>query len=173
VGTLDTPIEVLLVEDNPGDVELVERAVRNSDFHLNMTVAMDGEEAMTVLRQEGDHADSPRPDLVLLDLNLPKKDGRQVLSDIRSDPELKNLLDLNLPKKDGRQVLSDIRSDPELKNLLVVVLTSSPTQEDLLKAYDLHSNGYVSKPVDSKAFDSVVKDVLNYWFNVSRLPRNN
>jgi CheY-like chemotaxis protein len=147
VGTLDTPIEVLLVEDNPGDVELVERAVRNSDFHLNMTVAMDGEEAMTVLRQEGDHADSPRPDLVLLDLNL--------------------------PKKDGRQVLSDIRSDPELKNLLVVVLTSSPTQEDLLKAYDLHSNGYVSKPVDSKAFDSVVKDVLNYWFNVSRLPRNN
>jgi CheY-like chemotaxis protein len=147
VGTLDTPIEVLLVEDNPGDVELVERAVRNSDFHLNMTVAMDGEEAMTVLRQEGDHADSPRPDLVLLDLNL--------------------------PKKDGRQVLSDIRSDPELENLLVVVLTSSPTQEDLLKAYDLHSNGYVSKPVDSKAFDSVVKDVLNYWFNVSRLPRNN
>ncbi len=147
MGTLDTPIEVLLVEDNPGDVELVERAVRNSDFHLNMTVAMDGEEAMTVLRQEGDYADSPRPDLVLLDLNL--------------------------PKKDGRQVLSDIRSDPELKNLLVVVLTSSPTQEDLLKAYDLHSNGYVSKPVDSKAFDSVVKDVLNYWFNVSRLPRNN
>ena len=147
MGTLDTPIEVLLVEDNPGDVELVERAVRNSDFHLNMTVAMDGEEAMSVLRQEGDHADSPRPDLVLLDLNL--------------------------PKKDGRQVLSDIRSDPELKNLLVVVLTSSPTQEDLLKAYDLHSNGYVSKPVDSKAFDSVVKDVLNYWFNVSRLPRNN
>ncbi len=147
MGTLDTPIEVLLVEDNPGDVELVERAVRNSDFHLNMTVAMDGEEAMAVLRQEGDHADSPRPDLVLLDLNL--------------------------PKKDGRQVLSDIRSDPELENLLVVVLTSSPTQEDLLKAYDLHSNGYVSKPVDSKAFDSVVKDVLNYWFNVSRLPRNN
>ncbi len=147
MGTLDTPIEVLLVEDNPGDVELVERAVRNSNFHLNMTVAMDGEEAMAVLRQEGDHADSPRPDLVLLDLNL--------------------------PKKDGRQVLSDIRSDPELKNLLVVVLTSSPTQEDLLKAYDLHSNGYVSKPVDSKAFDSVVKDVLNYWFNVSRLPRNN
>ena len=112
-----------------------------------MTVAMDGEEAMSVLRQEGDHADSPRPDLVLLDLNL--------------------------PKKDGRQVLSDIRSDPVLKNLLVVVLTSSPTQEDLLKAYDLHSNGYVSKPVDSRAFDSVVKDVLNYWFNVSRLPRNN
>ena len=147
MGTLDTPIEVLLVEDNPGDVELVERAVRNSNFHLNMTVAMDGEEAMAVLRQEGDHADSPRPDLVLLDLNL--------------------------PKKDGRQVLSDIRSDPELKNLLVVVLTSSPTQEDLLKAYNLHSNGYVSKPVDSKAFDSVVKDVLNYWFNVSRLPRNN
>ena len=147
MGTLDTPIEVLLVEDNPGDVELVERAVRNSNFHLNMTVAMDGEEAMAVLRQEGGHADSPRPDLVLLDLNL--------------------------PKKDGRQVLSDIRSDPELKNLLVVVLTSSPTQEDLLKAYDLHSNGYVSKPVDSKAFDSVVKDVLNYWFNVSRLPRNN
>ncbi len=147
MGTLDAPIEVLLVEDNPGDVELVERAVRNSDFHLNMTIAMDGEEAMSVLRQEGDHADSPRPDLVLLDLNL--------------------------PKKDGRQVLSDIRSDPELKNLLVVVLTSSPTQEDLLKAYDLHSNGYVSKPVDSRAFDSVVKDVLNYWFNVSRLPRNN
>ena len=147
MGTLDTPIEVLLVEDNPGDVELVERAVRNSDFHLNMTIAMDGEEAMAVLRQEGDHADSPRPDLVLLDLNL--------------------------PKKDGRQVLSDIRSDPVLKNLLVVVLTSSPTQEDLLKAYDLHSNGYVSKPVDSRAFDSVVKDVLNYWFNVSRLPRNN
>lgn len=147
MGTLDTPIEVLLVEDNPGDVELVERAVRTSDFHLNMTVAMDGEEAMAVLRQEGDHADSPRPDLVLLDLNL--------------------------PKKDGRQVLSDIRSDPELQNLLVVVLTSSPTQEDLLKAYDLHSNGYVSKPVDSRAFDSVVKDVLNYWFNVSRLPRNN
>ncbi len=147
MGTIDTPIEVLLVEDNPGDVELVERAVRNSDFHLNMTVAMDGEEAMDVLRQQGDHADSPRPDLVLLDLNL--------------------------PKKDGRQVLSDIRSDPALQNLLVVVLTSSPTQEDLLKAYDLHSNGYVSKPVDSKAFDSVVKDVLNYWFNVSRLPRNN
>ena len=147
MGTLDAPIEVLLVEDNPGDVELVERAVRNSDFHLNMTIAMDGEEAMSVLRQEGDHAGSPRPDLVLLDLNL--------------------------PKKDGRQVLSDIRSDPVLKNLLVVVLTSSPTQEDLLKAYDLHSNGYVSKPVDSRAFDSVVKDVLNYWFNVSRLPRNN
>ena len=147
MGTLDAPIEVLLVEDNPGDVELVERAVRTSDFHLNMTVAMDGEEAMSVLRQEGDHANSPRPDLVLLDLNL--------------------------PKKDGRQVLSDIRSDPALQNLLVVVLTSSPTQEDLLKAYDLHSNGYVSKPVDSRAFDSVVKDVLNYWFNVSRLPRNN
>jgi len=139
------PFEILLVEDNPADVDLVLEALGESDLPAHrVSVAVDGEKAMGFLRREGRHAGAPRPDLVLLDLNL--------------------------PRKDGREVLAELRADPALTHLPVVVLTSSEAERDLLHAYRLHANCFVSKPVDLTQFFAVIHAVERFWFRVARLP---
>lgn len=142
--TTGSPIEILLVEDNPGDVRLTIEALKEDKVLNHLSVAMDGVEAMAFLRHEGQYADAPRPDLVLLDLNLPKKDGREVLDEIKRDP--------------------DLRSIP------VVILTTSQAEQDILKSYDLHANCYVTKPVDLHQFMSAVKSIEDFWFTVVKLP---
>lgn len=138
------PIEILLIEDNPGDVRLTEEALAEGKMCNNLTLAKDGIEAMAVLRREGDHADAGRPDLILLDLNL--------------------------PKKDGREVLAEIKEDPDLKRIPVVILTSSKAEEDVVQAYDLNANCYITKPVDLDQFLFVVKSIENFWLSVVMLP---
>lgn len=137
-------IEVLLVEDNPGDVRLAMEALKEAKLANHVSVAGDGEEALAFLRKEGKHASAVRPDLILLDLNL--------------------------PKKDGREVLAEIKKDSDLKRIPVVILTTSTAEEDILKAYNLHANCYVSKPVDFDKFTQVVKHIENFWFTVVLLP---
>ena len=138
-------VEILLVEDNPGDVRLTREAMKEGKMRNNLSVANDGVEAMAFLRQEGKYADAPRPDVVLLDLNL--------------------------PKKDGRAVLAEIKADPDLKRIPVVVLTSSKADEDVLNSYDLHANCYVTKPGDLEQFIEVVKSVEGFWLQIVKLPR--
>ncbi|MBF0154532.1 MAG: response regulator [Magnetococcales bacterium] len=138
------PIEILLVEDSPGDVELTREALRDSKLLNCLHVVEDGEEAMAFLRREGRYADAVRPDVVLLDLNL--------------------------PRKDGREVLEEIKADPDLKSTPVVVLTTSRADEDILRTYQLHANCYITKPVDLNQFFSVVQSVENFWFTVVKLP---
>jgi chemotaxis family two-component system response regulator Rcp1 len=140
------PIEILLVEDNPGDVRLTREALRDAKLLIRLRVVGDGVEALAYLHQERDakRAAAPRPDLILLDLNLPKKDGRQVLEEIKQDP--------------------DLRSIP------VVILTTSQAEQDILKSYDLHANCYVTKPVDLHQFISAVKSIEGFWFTVVKLP---
>ena len=140
----DRSIEVLLVEDNPGDVRLTKEALREGKVRNNLHHAPDGVEALAFLRREGRYHDAVRPDLILLDLNL--------------------------PKKDGREVLREIKSDPTLRNIPVVVLTSSQAEQDILKAYDLHANCYVTKPVDLDQFITVVKSIEDFWFTIVKLP---
>jgi chemotaxis family two-component system response regulator Rcp1 len=137
-------IEVLLVEDNPGDVRLAMEALKEAKLANHVSVAGDGEEALAFLRKEGKYASAVRPDLILLDLNLPKRDGREVLAEIKKD--------------------SDLRRIP------VVILTTSTAEEDILKAYNLHANCYVSKPVDFDKFTQVVKQIEDFWFTVVLLP---
>jgi two-component system, chemotaxis family, response regulator Rcp1 len=137
-------IEVLLVEDNPGDVRLTKEALREAKVRNNLHVAPDGVEALAFLRREGRYEDAVRPDLVLLDLNL--------------------------PKKDGREVLEEIKGDPTLRNIPVVVLTSSQAEQDIIRAYDLHANCYVTKPVDLDQFITVVKSIEDFWFTIVKLP---
>ena len=139
------PIEILLVEDNPGDVELTREALLDSKMHMNLSVVSDGVEALAFLRREGTYAGSPRPDLILLDLNL--------------------------PRKDGRAVLGEIKQDGVLRHIPVVVLTSSRAEQDIVKAYDLHANCYVTKPVDFDQFITIVRSIEQFWFTVVRLPR--
>jgi len=139
------PIEVLLVEDNPGDVDLTVEALKDSKVLTNLSIVMDGVEALAFLRREGVYAEAKRPDLILLDLNL--------------------------PKKDGRQVLEEIKSDADLKPIPVVILTSSESERDIFKAYELHANCYVTKPVDLDQFIMVVHSVENFWFTIVKLPR--
>src|SRR6185503_6916726 len=127
------PVEILLVEDNPGDVRLAVEALRDAKVHNNLTSVTDGEEALEYLRREGKYGEAPRPDLILLDLNL--------------------------PRKDGREVLSEIKQDPTLKRIPVVVLTTSQAEEDILKAYNLSANCYISKPVDLDQFIKVVRSI--------------
>jgi two-component system, chemotaxis family, response regulator Rcp1 len=141
---LSRPIEVLLVEDNPGDVRLTKEALREGKVRNNLHVAPDGLEALAFLRREGPYEDAVRPDLILLDLNL--------------------------PRKDGREVLSEIKRDDTLRHIPVVVLTSSQAEQDILRAYDLHANCYVSKPVDLDQFITVVKSIENFWFTIVKLP---
>lgn len=136
--------EILLVEDNPGDVKLTEKAFDNANLINNMHHAADGEEAMEFLNQEGEHADAPKPDIVLLDLNLPK---------------------LN-----GDEVLKQIKDDEELKRIPVVMLTSSEAEEDIMSTYNLHANAYMTKPVEFSGFIDVVKKVEGFWFSVVRYP---
>lgn len=137
-------VEILLVEDNPGDVRLSLEALREAKVRNNVSVAIDGEEAMAFLRRRGRYADAPRPDLILLDLNL--------------------------PGKDGREVLAEIKSDEELRRVPVVVVTSSREEGDILKAYDLNANCYVTKPVDLDQFMHMVGSIEDFWFTIVKLP---
>jgi chemotaxis family two-component system response regulator Rcp1 len=136
--------EILLVEDSPGDVRLTREALKDAKMHINLHVASDGIEAMDFLRREGEFADVPRPDLILLDLNLPRKDGRQVLEEIKENPEL-----MTIP---------------------VVILTTSASEEDVLRSYRLHANCYISKPVDLDGFLKVIKGIDNFWLAIVKLP---
>lgn len=137
-------IEILLVEDNPGDARLCQEAVKESKLRNNLYIVEDGEKAMEFLKREGEFTQKPKPDLILLDLNLPKKDGRQVLKEIK--------------ESDG------------LKRIPVVILTSSKAEEDIAKTYDLHANCYVNKPLDFNRFSQVVKSIEDFWFEIVRLP---
>ena len=138
-------IEVLLVEDDPGDVVMTREAFQDYKVRNQLHVVNDGTEAMAFLRQEGEFAGRPRPDLVLLDLNL--------------------------PKMDGREVLEAIKSDPELASIPVVVLTTSENEDDVLRSYSLHANAYVTKPVDFERFIDVVRQIDDFFISVVRLPR--
>jgi two-component system response regulator len=144
VSELVKPIEILLVEDNPGDVRLTKEALKEAKVINHLTVLKDGVEALTFLRREGQYANAPRPHLILLDLNL--------------------------PKKDGREVLAEIKDDEKLKRIPVVVLTTSQNEQDVLKTYNLHANCYVTKPVDFNQFAEVVKSIESFWFTVVILP---
>jgi CheY-like chemotaxis protein len=140
------PVEILLVEDSPTDVLLAKEALAYSKIVNNLHTASDGVEAIAFLRREGKYKDAPRPGLILLDLNL--------------------------PKKDGREVLSDIKTDEKLKRIPVVVLTTSKSEADILKAYGLHANCYIVKPVDFEKFAEVVRNIENFWFSVVTLPED-
>ena len=137
-------VEVLLVEDDPGDVLMTKEAFEDYKLSNQLHVVNDGAEAMDFLRQKGEHADAPRPDLVLLDLNL--------------------------PRMDGREVLQAIKSDPELASIPVVILTTSEAEEDVLRSYSLHANAYVTKPVDFERFIQVVRQIDEFFVTVVRLP---
>jgi chemotaxis family two-component system response regulator Rcp1 len=138
------PVDVLLIEDNPGDVRLTKEALKDAKLKIHMHVVGDGMEAMAFLRKQGKYASSPRPDLVLLDLNL--------------------------PKKDGRQVLAEIKDDTDLKRIPVVIITSSKAEEDVLKSYNLHANCYVTKPLDLDQFITVVQSIEQFWLTIVKLP---
>jgi CheY-like chemotaxis protein len=141
------PIQILLVEDNPGDARLASEALKDGKVSNNLYHVTDGVEAMAFMRREGEYASAPRPDLILLDLNL--------------------------PRKDGREVLSEIKEDPELRLVPVVVMTTSAAERDLIKSYELHANAYVVKPMDLDQFIEVVQAIENFWFTVVKLPQRN
>ena len=141
---LGKPIEILMIEDNPGDVRLTVEALKDTKLNNNLSVVENGVEALSYLRREGDYADAPRPDLILLDLNLPRKDGREVLEEIKQDEDL------------GR--------------IPVVVLTTSQAEEDILKTYDLHANCFISKPVDLEQFTQVIQSIEVFWLTIVKLP---
>jgi two-component system, chemotaxis family, response regulator Rcp1 len=137
-------VEILLVEDSPGDVRLTKEALKDSKLYNNLNVVPDGVEAIAFLRREGNYANAPRPDLILLDLNL--------------------------PRMDGRRVLQEIKNDDSLKRIPVVVLTTSANETDIFITYNLHANCYITKPVDFSQFMSVVKSIENFWFSIVKLP---
>ena len=139
---MDHKIKILLVEDNPADVDLTKEKLEEFKILHDLFVAQDGVEAMAFLKGQGDFAGTPKPNLVLLDLNL--------------------------PRKDGREVLAEMKSDPELRRIPVVILTSSQAEEDVLKTYDLHASAYVTKPVDLEGFGKIVKGINEFWFSVVR-----
>jgi CheY-like chemotaxis protein len=138
------PIEILLVEDNPGDVRLTREALNEGHVRNNLTVAKDGAEALAMVRRQPPYDVAPRPDLVLLDLNL--------------------------PKLDGRQVLAEMKADPELRRIPVVVLTTSKAEEDVMRSYDLYANSYITKPVDFDQFIKVVQSIEDFWLTIVTLP---
>jgi chemotaxis family two-component system response regulator Rcp1 len=144
MGTLAVPIEVLLVEDSPGDVRLTREAFKDAKVHINLHVASDGTDAMAFLHREGEHSNAPRPDLILLDLNL--------------------------PKKDGREVLAELKESPTLKTIPVVILTTSASDADIQASYQRHANCFITKPVDLEGFLKVVKSIDNFWLSVVKLP---
>ena len=139
-----TPIEVLLVEDDPGDVLMTQEAFEEHKVRNRLTVVSDGAEALAYLRREGQYTEAVRPDLILLDLNL--------------------------PRKDGREVLAEIKGDPQLATIPVVVLTTSHAEEDVLRSYQLHANAYVTKPVDFERFIDVVRQIDEFFVTVVKLP---
>jgi chemotaxis family two-component system response regulator Rcp1 len=138
------PIEILLVEDNPGDVRLTREALKEAKVRNNLAVANDGVEALAYLRRETPHEGAARPDLVLLDLNL--------------------------PRKDGREVLAEIKADPDLRRLPVVVLTTSTAEQDILESYNLYANCYITKPVDLDQFLAIVTSIEDFWLTIVKLP---
>jgi len=138
------PIEILLVEDNPGDVRLTQEALKDGKVLNKLHVVKDGVEALDCLKRKGKYVSAVRPDLILLDLNL--------------------------PKKDGREVLAEIKSDPDLKRIPVVVLTVSEAEEDIIKTYDLHANCYITKPIDLDRFITVVRAIEDFWLAIVKLP---
>ncbi len=145
VGEAGMPMEVLLVEDSPGDVRLTQEAFRDANRSIRLHVASDGVEAMAFLRKEGDHVDAPRPDIILLDLNL--------------------------PKMDGREVLAHIKEDDSLKTIPTVILTTSDSEADIVKCYQLQANCYLSKPVQLEAFETLVKSINDFWMTKVKLPQ--
>ncbi len=138
------PIRILLVEDNPGDVRLTVEALKDAKVENEIVVARDGVEALEILRREGPHAGQPLPDIILLDLNL--------------------------PRRNGHEVLADVKSDPRLRRIPVVVVTSSGGEDDVLKSYDLNANCYVRKPLDLDQFIKVVQAIEDFWLTIVRLP---
>lgn len=140
------PIDILLVEDNPGDVVLTKEALKDGKVFNNLHVAVDGDEALAFLRNEGEYASVPRPDLILLDLNL--------------------------PRRDGREVLVEIKKDEQLKGIPVVILTTSKDEEDVWKSYQLHANCYITKPIDLDQFVKVVRSVEDFWLSIVTLPKS-
>ena len=140
------PIDILLVEDNPGDVRLTQEALKDARVNNTLTVIGDGIEAMAFLKSNGGNPKHTRPDLILLDLNL--------------------------PKKSGLELLEEIKSDDELKTIPVIVLTTSTSQEDIIKSYGLHANCYITKPVDLEMFINVVKSINDFWLTIVKLPKN-
>ncbi len=139
------PIEILLVEDNPGDVRLTMELLRESKIRNHINAVNDGIEAMAYLRKEAKFRGAPRPDLILLDLNM--------------------------PRKDGREVLAEIKQDPDLRRIPVVILTTSSAEQDIVRSYNDHANAYITKPVDLDQFAKVVKSVEEFWFTIVKLPR--
>ncbi|MEA2045715.1 MAG: response regulator [Euryarchaeota archaeon] len=144
MNRIGKPVEVLLVEDNPGDVRLTQEAFKEGKLSNGLHVVMDGVEAMAFLRRKGEYADAPRPDIILLDLNLPKKDGREVLAEIKDD--------------DG------------LKSIPVIILTTSDAEEDIIRTYNHHANCYITKPVDLEQLINVVRSIEDFWLTVVKLP---
>jgi CheY-like chemotaxis protein len=139
------PLEVLLVEDSPGDVRLTQEAFRAANLSVRLHVANDGVEAMAFLRREGVHADAPRPDLTLLDLNM--------------------------PRMDGREVLAHIKNDEKLKTIPIAILTTSESEADIARSYRLHANCYLCKPVQLTAFENLVKSINDFWLTKAELPQ--
>jgi chemotaxis family two-component system response regulator Rcp1 len=144
-GGAQMSIEVLLVEDSPGDVRLTKEAFRDANGAIRLHVASDGIEAMAFLKRQGDHADAPRPDFILLDLNL--------------------------PKMDGREVLSTIKGDDNLKTIPTIILTTSDAEADILRSYQLQANCYLTKPVHLDEFEGVVKSINDFWLTRAKLPQ--
>jgi CheY-like chemotaxis protein len=140
------PIEILLVEDSPADVRLTQEALKEEKFHVNLSVVNDGVEAMEFLLRQGNYEKAVRPDLILLDLNL--------------------------PRKDGKEVLKEIKNDENLKTIPVVILTISKAEEDIFKTYNLHANCYITKPLDLNQFARVVKSIKEFWLTIVKLPPN-
>lgn len=138
------PIEILMVEDNPGDVRLTKEALKDAKVSNTLRVVEDGAAALDYLHRRGAHADAPRPDLILLDLNL--------------------------PKKNGREVLEEIKQDANLKSIPVVILTTSQAEEDVVRAYSLHANCYITKPVDFTQFAKIVRTIEDFWLSIVTLP---
>lgn len=139
-------MEILLVEDNPGDVRLTQEALKDGRVDVKLTVASDGVEALDILHRRGSHSGKPRPDLILLDLNL--------------------------PRKNGREVLEEVKADSELRRIPVIVMTTSKADQDVYRAYNLNANCYVTKPVDFDDFLKVVRSIEDFWLTVVTLPRN-
>lgn len=141
---IGSPIEILLVEDNPGDIRLTQEVLKEGKVQNQLSIVENGVQAISFLKKEDGYKDAPTPDLILLDLNL--------------------------PKKDGREVLLDIKKDKDLRKIPVVVLTTSQAEEDILKVYDLNANCYISKPVDLGQFIDVVKSIEEFWLSIVKLP---
>ena len=137
-------VDILLVEDNPGDARLTQEALKESKIRNTLSIVEDGVEAIAFLRHQGKYADAPRPDLILLDLNL--------------------------PRKSGREVLSEIKQDDDLKSIPVVVLTISRAEEDICRAYNSHANCYITKPIDFNQFITITKSIEDFWLTIVKLP---